>query len=144
MQPGEFAVHFSASVGEIDAMSCAIFSSLPDAEAYAQQAVLQHPTLQCRIFDHHGFVGAPMRVIAGSEYKSGNEITPRFRRWVGSILFFGGSALFITDWVANFRFDWPSVLGSRLMMPGLILLVMEALIMHHQRRSQRPITTARS
>jgi hypothetical protein len=134
MHPGEFAVHVS---GGLNASTCAIFQSLPDAEQYARQEVQQHPTMKCRVFDHHGFVGAPALEIVGSDSTTRDEITPRFRRWIGSVLFFGGSILFVTDWVANFRFDWPSVLGSRLMIPGLILLVTEALVMHHKRRSQR-------
>lgn len=134
MVAGEYAVHFSQSAGDVDSRTCAVLPSLRDAESFAHEQVLLHPTLLCRVFDHHGFVGAPAAEIAGKGYKGHNDITPRFRRWVGSLLFFGGSILFITDWVANFRFDWPSVLGSRLIIPGLILLVTEALVMLHNRR----------
>lgn len=134
MAAGEYAVHFSQSVGDLDSRSCAILPSLTDAESFAREQVELHPALLCRIFDHHGFVGAPAMEVAGKAYKGHNDITPRFRRWVGSLLFFTGSILFVTDWVADFRFDWPSVLGSRLMIPGLILLVTEALVMLHNRR----------
>jgi hypothetical protein len=134
MAAGEYAVHFSQSIGDVDSRSCTILPSLPEAESFARQQVLLHPALLCRVFDHQGFIGAPAAEIAGTAYKGHNDITPRFRRWVGSLLFFGGSILFVTDWVANFRFDWPSVLGSRLMIPGLILLVTEALVMLHNRR----------
>jgi hypothetical protein len=134
MAVGEYAVHFSQSVDGIDSRTCAVLPSLRDAEDFAREQVLLHPALLCRVFDHHGFVGAPAVEVAGTAYKGHNDITPRFRRWVGSLLFFGGSILFVTDWVANFRFDWPSVLGSRLMIPGLILLVTEALVMLHNRR----------
>jgi hypothetical protein len=140
MATGEYAVHFSSSAGDIDSTACAVLPSLAEAEAFSREQVLLHPTLLCRIFDHHGFIGAPAAEVAGKEYKGHNEITQRFRRWVGSVLFFGGSILFVTDWVADFRFDWPSVLGSRLMIPGLILLVTEALVMLHNRRKQTDAT----
>jgi len=136
MQPGEYAVHFSASAGEIDAHTCAVLPSLEDAEAYAQQQVAEHPALQCRVFDHHGFIGAPAQEISGKDFRNRNEVSSRFRRWVGSILFVVGTVFFVTDWVADFHYDWPSVLGSRLMIPGFILLVTEALMMHHQRGSK--------
>jgi hypothetical protein len=134
MAAGEYAVHFSQSIGDVDSRSCAILPSLTEAESFAREQVLLHPTLQCRVFDHQGFIGPPAMEIAGKAYRGHNDITPRFRRWVGSLLFCSGSILFVTDWVANFRFDWPSVLGSRLMIPGLILLVTEALVMLHNRR----------
>ncbi|SEB89968.1 hypothetical protein SAMN05443244_2131 [Terriglobus roseus] len=134
MSEGEYAVHFSQSFGDVDARSCAVLPSLTEAESFARKQVASHPTLLSRVFDHQGFIGAPAAEFAGKGYRGHNDITPRFRRWVGSLLFFGGSILFVTDWVANFRFDWPSVLGSRLMIPGLILLVTEALVMLHNRR----------
>lgn len=134
MAAGEYAVHFSKSAGEIDARTCAVLPSLSDAESFAREQVAIHSALLCRIFDHQGFIGAPALEVAGKDYKGHNDITPRFRRWAGSLLFVGGSGLFLTDWVANFRFDWPSVLGSRLMIPGLVLLVTEALVLLHNRR----------
>lgn len=137
MTPGEYAVHYSMSVIGVDAAACTVLPSLAAAETYARKQVLQHPSLQCRIFDHHGFVGAPALEINGSDFRRRGEITSRFRRWVGSVLFFGGSAMFITDWVAGFHYDWPSVLGSRLIIPGLVLLVTEGLVMLHARREEK-------
>ena len=136
MQAGGFAVHYSASLDAVDANGCDVLPSLVDAEQFAEQ-VLKHPSLQCRIFDHQGFVGAPVLEVRGTQYKDRHELSPLFRRWVGSILFFGGAGMFLTDWIADFHYDWPSVLGSRLMMPGLILLVTEALMVQHKRRAVR-------
>ncbi|HEY0163027.1 MAG TPA: hypothetical protein VGB69_10140 [Edaphobacter sp.] len=138
MVPGEYAVHYS-SFAPGETPFCTVFDNLPEAEAYAKQQVAEHPELLCNIYDHNGRVGKPVREIRGSRFKD-TEITPRFRRWVGSILFFGGLILTAVDWSVDFRYLWPSMLGTRMMMPGLALLVMEVIIVlyaRHARQQQR-------
>ena len=58
-------------------------------------------------------------------YKGESDLSPRFRRWVGSILFFGGLILTVIDWRADFRFVWPAMLGTRMLIPGFLLLITE-------------------
>jgi hypothetical protein len=137
MQPGEFAVLFSQSDGEVDANTCAILPSLPDAEAYARDLVSRHPRLRCRIYDHHGLVGAPVREDCGADFVARDEISSRFRRWTGGLLFAGGIGLICVDWAYGFALDWPSITGSRMIVPGGILLVTEAGLMLHARHKAR-------
>ncbi len=137
MQSGEYAVHDSSFDGSLSAgPSCTVFGSLAEAEAYARQQIAQNSTLRCRLYDHRGFVGQPVREFCGARYKGKSEISARFRRWVGSLLFFGGSALTAVDWLHDFRLSWPAMIGTRLMMPGMILLVMDLLIVVHERQKK--------
>lgn len=133
MLPGEYAVHDSQFEA---APFCAVLSSLPEAEAYARDRVLQHPELRCRIYDHQGFIGKPLSEFKGARYKGESELSPRFRRWFGSILFFGGAILTIIDWRADFRFVWPALVGTRLLIPGALLLITELIIVFYARRSR--------
>ena len=134
MTPGEYAVHYSNFAGSSTVPTCTIFSSLPEAEAYARQQIAQRPDLRCRIYDHHGFIGQPIREFTGTSYKGDSDISPRFRRWTGSILFFGGLILIIVDWIHDFSLSWPAMIGIRMFFPGLILLITEAVIVIYARR----------
>ena len=135
MVPGEFAVHYSSfSVKDYDGLYCSVFGSLADAEAHAKEQVAQRPTLQCTIYDHEGFVGAPFADIRGNDFKDTGSMSPRFRRWGGWILFATGSILMIIDWRTDFALMWPGMFGSRIIIPGFALLVMDALITIHQRK----------
>ena len=126
MSPGEYAIHYSHSANA--APFCAIVASLADAERYAAEQIALDPTLGCRIYDHRGFVGAPIRELRGKQYVAESDITPRFRRWAGSILFFGGIILTIIDWADDFKLGWPAMIGTRMMVPGFVLLFIEAMI----------------
>jgi hypothetical protein len=130
MSPGEYAVHYSSLEGSTPGSgpTCTIFGTLAEAEQYAAEQITLHPGLRCRIYDHNGFIGSPIREITGREYKGESDISPRFRRWVGSILFFGGLLLTFVDWRTDFRLSWPGMLGTRMLLPGLVLLVTEAVI----------------
>ena len=142
MKPGEYAVHYSSfdhAPGTPPA--CTIFSSLEEAESYARQETTARPDLRCRIYDHHGFIGAPMREVRGSKFKGDSEISSRFRRWVGSALFLSGSLLILLDWTHDFSLSWPAMIGTRLFFPGLFLLVTEAILMLLAR--QKPIRSAK-
>jgi hypothetical protein len=86
------------------------------------------PGLRCRIYDDRGFVGPPILEVRGQQYKEESGISPRFRRWFGSLLFFGGLALIIVDWSVDFRLTWPATIGVRMLIPGLILLVTEVIL----------------
>jgi hypothetical protein len=135
MVPGEFAVHYSSFAPNTTPF-CTIFPDLFTAEAYAQQQVLIRPTLRCSIYDAQGFIGPPLRDVRGAEYKHG-EMSARFRRWAAAILFFGGGGLLTLDWANNFALDWPSLIGTRMLIPGLILAVMEIGLTVHAHIEQR-------
>lgn len=137
MSPGEYAVHYSSFDRDARGTgpSCTILGSLEDAEEYAKAKVFLNPKLRCRIYDHRGFVGPPILEVSGQQYKRESAISPRFRRWFGSLLFFGGLALVIVDWSVDFRLIWPATIGVRMLIPGLILLVTEvALVLHAERK----------
>jgi hypothetical protein len=136
MMAGEYAVHYSnfESCPE-PSPCCTIFDSLPEAETYAKEQVTKRPDLRCRIYDHQGFVGKPIREFKGRSYKGDSDLSPRFRRWVGSTLFFGGLILTIVDWQADFRFVWPAMIGTRMLIPGLLLLITEAVIVFYAKRN---------
>lgn len=139
MTAGEYAVHYSsfedAPAGS--APSCTVFGSLAEAEAYAREQVARRPELRCRIYDHQGFVGAPVREFSGSDYKGESFISARFRRWAGSLLFFGGVLLIALDWTHDFLLTWPATIGARMVIPGLILLVTETVVVVLARRKRQ-------
>jgi hypothetical protein len=135
MAPGEYAVHYSTSDHDGPGAVCTAFPSLAEAEAHAAAHIQVHPNQRCRIYDHNGFIGAPIREIRGTNYRD-NEISARFRRWVGSILFFGGLTLTLADWSVDFRYLWPSALGTRMLLPGAMLLFIEAMVMLYARRTR--------
>jgi hypothetical protein len=138
MAAGEYAVHYSSFDKDVrrTGPSCTILGSLEDAEEYAKAQVMLNPVLRCRIYDDRGFVGPPIVEVCGPQYKGESEISPRFRRWFGSLLFFGGLALVIVDWNADFKLTWPATIGARMLIPGLILLVTEVALVLHARRNR--------
>jgi hypothetical protein len=143
MEPGEFAVHYSSFVRTAgSAPYCMVFGSIDEAEAFARGAVLERPELRCTIYDHQGLIGAPLRDIRGSKYKGESELSPRFRRWGGAILLIGGMILIVIDWAHDFRFLWPAMFGSRMLIAGLLLLVIEAMVVLHDRLKRRHNTGA--
>lgn len=136
MAAGEYAVHPSTSSSSSATHVCFVFPTLEDAVCYAgQQAALQ-PAVRFRVYGHEGFTGAPVREIRGAQYRDRDEISPRFRRWLGSILFFGGVVLTFADWRIGFRSLWPSMLGTRMVMPGAMLLFIEAMVLLHARKAR--------
>lgn len=138
MLPGEFAVHYSSfPVSDYDGLYCTVLGSLDEAVAHASEQVATRPALQCTIYDHEGFVGAPFADIRGRDFKAKRSMSPRFRRWGGWILFSAGSILWIIDWRTDFALMWPGMFGSRIIVPGFALLVMDLLITIHQRRNAR-------
>ena len=94
------------------------------------------PTLRCRIYNHEGLGREPVREIRGAEYKGESEISARFRRWAGSVLFFGGLGLTILDWSTDFDLGWPAMIGTRMLPVGLILLVIELALVIEARRKK--------
>ena len=138
MVPGEFAVHYSSFLAkEYGGLYCSVFGTLGDAVTHAQQQVRERPALQCLIYDHEGFVGAPLRDIRGPAFKDRNSLSPRFRRWGGAILFLAGLILMFIDWRTDFELMWPGMFGSRIIIPGFALLLMDAIITIHQKRKKR-------
>jgi hypothetical protein len=140
MHEGEYAVHDSHHEST---PSCTIFSSLPEAEDFARHRVVESPELRCRIYDHHGLIGKPLREFKGTSFRGDSEVPPRLRRWAGSILFFGGIALILFDWIYGFRPQWPSILGTRMLMPGATVLVTEIILFfyaRHERSRESPST----
>jgi hypothetical protein len=138
MAPGEYAVHFSEFADTTQATQpfCLVFDTLAAAESYATDEVARRPGLRCRIYDNGGFIGAPLREFKGSRFRDNTDISPRFRRWGGSVLFFGGCLLAGVDWAFDFRWLWPSMLGTRMIMPGSILLMTELIILLHARQKR--------
>lgn len=129
MNLGEFAVHYSAFVPDsYTEPFCTVFSSLSEAESHARQQVAERPDLRCTIYDHEGFVGAPIREIRGAQFKDTSSLPPGFRRWGGVILFFGGLILTIIDWRSDFELAWPAMIGTRIVIPGFGLLLMEVIL----------------
>jgi hypothetical protein len=132
MSPAEFAVHTSGS------STCAIFPSLPEAEAFAAQQVADTPTLRCRIYDHQGFIGEPLREFAGAGFRGGTGLSPRYLRILGLTLLLVGVTLFTVDWLASFRFGWPGFIGARLLIFGLVVTAFALLTrLHEFQKSQR-------
>lgn len=137
--PGEFAVFYSHRAGGAvpEGETCLIFASLGEAVDHARMAVLESATLQCRVYDHHGFGGAPAAIIAGSQHRGESGISARFRRVAGAALLLGGLGLVALDWVNDFRLTWPATLGARMAPVGLILLVTELAIVLSARQKLR-------
>jgi hypothetical protein len=139
MSPGDFAVHFSGVHKQESAAQCAVLGSLPEAEAFAQEAVRQNTILRCRIYSHEGFVGAPVREFHGADFKTEGDLSTKFRRWGGGGLLGAGLLLIAFDWSSGFSLSWPALVGSRLVIPGLVLLATEVLVLLNARQklSQR-------
>jgi len=138
MTPGEYAVHYSSFESASDvAPYCTVFGDLKEAEEYARQQVAKRPAIRCTIYDHQGMIGASLRDIRGSEFKGDTDLSPRFRRWGGVVLFFGGLVLVIIDWSVDFRLTWPATVGSRLLIPGLILLLTDIVFVLNVRLARR-------
>jgi hypothetical protein len=149
MAAGEYAVLYSSNPpglsSHLDGVSnagpfCTVFSTLDEAVNHATHQVALFPTLRCRIYDQQGLGREPLREIRGSEHKGESEISARFRRWAGSVLFIGGVALILLDWSQDFGLSWPAMVGTRMMPVGLILLVTEGVIVFDARRKQRRAT----
>ncbi len=140
MVPGEYAVHYSSfpAAGHSQPY-CTVFGDLESAVTFAEQKVKKWPALRCTIYNHEGLVGAPLRDIRGSDFKEKDALSPRFRRWVGSILFFGGSILTIIDWRSDFELSWPAMIGTRVIAPGFVLLFIEAIVVLGARRERKRI-----
>jgi hypothetical protein len=87
MSPGEYAVHYSSFDKDARGIgpSCTILGSLEDAEEYAKAQVMLNPELRCKIYVDRGFVGPPILEVCGQRYEGESEISPRFRRWFGSL-----------------------------------------------------------
>ena len=147
MAPGEFAVLYSSHESSPDNISgaphCTVFTSLAEAEEYANNEIKRSSTLRCRIYGTAGLGGPPLLEVRGTDYRGESEMSAGFRRWCGSILFFGGLGLILLDWTSDFRLTWPATIGARAMPVGLILLLTEAIILYVNRRktNRRPMPT---
>ena len=93
MTLGEYAVHYSSFDIPTVSPYCTVFGSLEEAEAHAAEQVTQRPDLRGRIYENHGFIGAPISELTGHSFKETGDISSRFRRWIGSLLFFPGVIL---------------------------------------------------
>jgi hypothetical protein len=137
MTPGEYAVHYSSFAdGSGGNPYCTLFADLQAAEAHARQETARRPELRCRIYDDEGLSKPPLSEFKGREYKDEASIGPRFRRWGGGLLFVGGLILTIIDWRSGFELSWPAMIGTRLLAPGLVLLVADAVIVVTERRKR--------
>lgn len=138
MAPGEFAVHFShrRSAGP-NSTACAVFPSLAAAQAFAASEVAAHPDLRCRIYDHRGFVGAPLAELTGPGFKGERDLPPRARLGLALLLLLTGAALVAYDALHGFGIGWPFLLGGSLMLPGTVLLLFELLRLLDRRHKAR-------
>jgi hypothetical protein len=138
MAPGEYAVFYSSYELSPESVSgapyCTVFATLAEAEAYANKEVERSKMLRCRIYGAGGLGGDPVREVRGTAHRGECEISAGFRRWCGSILFFGGLGLIVFDWSSDFRLTWPATVGARAFPVGLILLLTEAIILYVNRR----------
>jgi hypothetical protein len=114
-----------------------VLGSLKDSIANAQRQVKERPDLRCTIYDYRGFVGAPLREIRASEFKDEETLSPRFRRWVGSILFFGGLILTVVDLRTDSALSWAAMIGTGIIVPGFALLFIEAIVQLNARRQRK-------
>jgi hypothetical protein len=145
MTAGEYAIHYSDFSGfSGNTPSCTVFGSLAEALAYASDQISHRPTLRCRIYDSQGFIGKPIRELRGSSYKGENDLSPRFRRWGGSVLFLGGLLLIVLDWMHDFTLSWPAMIGMRMIFPGLALLITEIVIVFYARRKREDVQQGRA
>jgi hypothetical protein len=120
MVPGEYAVHYSHFDAQASGVPfCTVFPSREEAQTHANEHVKLRPYLRCRVYDHRGFIGPPLLEIRGVEHKEHGEITPKLRRWLGSVLFVAGLMLVVIDWVHDFGLLWPAMIGTRLLIPAL-------------------------
>jgi hypothetical protein len=131
MSPGEFAVHTS------NLSTCTVFPSLPEAEAFAAEQVAAAPTTRCRIYDHQGFIGEPLREFAGAGFRSNTGLSPRYLRILGLSMLSTGILLFAFDWANSFRFGWPGFLGARLLIFGLVVTAFALLTRLHEFQRSR-------
>ncbi|NYF81283.1 hypothetical protein [Granulicella arctica] len=141
MVPGEYAILYSSLPGGTSYVGpvCTIFDTLAEAEEYATRYVADAPDVRCRIYDHGGLGGTPVREIRGGRYKGDSEISARFRRWGGLGFFLGGAGLVLMDWLSGFRLTWPATIGIRMLPVGLVLLVTDAVITFDARRKSRRV-----
>jgi hypothetical protein len=147
MAPGEYAVLYSNLQPPLEGGStngfssadpvCVVFDDLRAAEEYATRQVAQYPKLRCRIYDHHGLGGGPVKEIAGAEGRDRNEISSRFRRWFGGGLLVAGVALGLAEWRSDFTLNWAGMVGARVGPVGVILLITELAIVLEARRKRR-------
>lgn len=142
MVPGEYAVHYSSSDADGPGPVCTVFSRLSEAKDFAASHIRLRPNQRCRIYDHTGFIGAPILELCGAQFRGETDLSPRFRRYAGSFLFFAGFVLTLIDWTHGFRFYWPAIIGMPMLLPGVILLVIEfASMLNQSRRRTNPETT---
>ncbi len=139
MAPGEYAVLYSRHEASPDNASgapyCNVFTTLAEAKEFANSEVKRSSTLLCRIYGTAGLGGPPLLEVRGTDYRGEGEMSAAFRRWFGSILFFGGLGLILLDWASDFRLTWPATLGVRAFPVGLVLLLTEAIILYGNRRT---------
>lgn len=143
MATGEYAVHYSSFPAHYAGSPyCDVFPALTEAEAHASEYALRHADVRCRVYDAHGMVGAPLFEVAGKSYKGESNLST-FRRWVGGVLFVVGSILFSIDVVQDYRLLWPSTIGSRMLIPGALLLLTEGLVVLTARHNAKLKAAAR-
>jgi hypothetical protein len=138
MEPGEYAVLYSSHELAPDEVSgapyCTVFETLAAAKEGVHEAVERSTALRCRIYSDLGLGGPPLLEVRGANYRGESEMSAGFRRWCGSILFFGGLGLIVLDWTSDFKLTWPATLGFRMLPVGLILLMTEAVVLYGTRR----------
>lgn len=158
IQPTEFAAFArltdSGAVCDADGVPtsadeavCIIFKTLPDAEAFCRERVLQIPALRFEIVDAAGPLRAPLFTIVHPSRTaaldgSGNKI-----RWshYAAIAFLGiGPVLIWFDWkFYDGIMVMPTILGINLLLIAIRLLIMNASHRLSERDRRRRVDEAR-
>lgn len=128
LQPGEFAVFLSNARSDVglDRRAVPVFDSLPEAEAYADQAVSGNVSACASIYDHHGRSSDPLRRVYHSSVRSNFDPERRAKRltWTG-----GGFLAAFAIWAVyaatstEEHFLWFYIVGVKLLTLGTVLFV---------------------
>ncbi len=135
MRPGQFAVFpvdlkfhrlhdESGTLAGADPL-VAVYPSLGEAEAHANEIVARFPALFCEIYDHEGKVKEPVRVIYNASVKGkyvGRPAAWRFTYW-GAFILACGVALVTVDGLHDWHLIWGYVIGNKLILAGGALLL---------------------
>lgn len=115
---------------------CLIFDSLDDAQGYCRDRSACTPGIQLAIFDWRGRGVEPLAIFG--EAKGGDqELGSPFRRAVAIVCVAASLLLIWFDWRVDFDRQWPSILASKLLVTGAVLLVWELTLLAEKALAKR-------
>jgi hypothetical protein len=128
LHAGEFVVFLSNARSDVglDRGDVPVFDNLPEAEAYAEQAVSGNASVCAAIYDHHGRSGDPVHRVYHASVQHTFDPERRARRltWTG-----GGFLLAFAIWAVyaatstEEHFLWFYIAGVKLLTLGTVLFV---------------------